>query len=130
MARGKGAGLRHLKRKKQEYMQRGESDDGHSDHETSEEIFREKLQKQFNIPDKVMNFMDRNKDVAQALQGLAKYDIESVVENWDEEFMSLVMGNKKRADFVLEKLKKWLHSEGVYRLQVTSTINPYFVSLD
>ena len=111
-------------------MQRGESDDGHSDHETSEEIFREQLQKQFNIPDKVMDFMDRNQDVAQALQGLAKYDIESVVENWDEKYMSLVMDDKQKADLVLEKLKKWLHSEGVDRLQVTSTINPYFVSLD
>ena len=109
---------------------------GHTDDEDIEffeQSLKDSSKTRYNIPDEVMLFMDRNKDVREALDGLRQYNIEHVVDAWNDKLMTQIMGQKHRADFVLQKLKTWLRERGEGHGSVVRpfnmALNPYFVSI-
>ena len=90
---------------------------------------RKSMQEKHGISDEQWNFMQKNDDVEKALYGLANYNIKSVVDNWDKEWMLNIMGSYERAESVLTKLREWLghYPQLADSVKVTSTINPYLV---
>lgn len=66
---------------------------------------KESMQRKHGISDELWDFIQANRDVEQALDGLVDYDIKRVVENWDKELMPKIMGSDEEADSVLRKLK-------------------------
>ena len=108
-----------------------EDDQLHPSHKGLKQVFYQQLQKDYNISDEVMNFMDENEDVYDALKHY-KYNIQDAVDNWDQDYMMLLFGGRQaEIDAVHEKLKGWLSKRASNSTNgKTGLLNPYIVRLD
>lgn len=91
---------------------------------------KKSMQQKYGISDELWDFMQENRDVEQALDGLREYDVGGVVNKWDRELMKNIMGSEEEADSVLRKLKYWLaktHGDKVGTIGNHISYNPYLV---